>query len=493
MSPFAVTHSGIALGPILARALTAEVLRDQINPLVSCFHASRLPVSGPRATSEGYWMAAPRAYDRRDGAASSGSPFGGSERRSSITICGTGNGAHALAVVAAQSAQCDINWLASSEEKARLLRRGVSEVGLRSTGAIAAKADRIRSISADPAEVIPRADMVLILVPAFARAAVLRRIAPYLSDETVLGCIPARGGFEFDAADICGRQTGKHPTIFGLQTLPWSTRVKTVGELVHVGVVKHEVFLAALPASRAAPIARQLARILGIRIIPTQSFLGLTLGNPGQFIHPGLMYGHFRSWRGEEYDEDSIPMFFAAATDEMGALVDRLSREAVAVADRIEQRTEGVLNLRDVVVPIRDWLRRAYWHATSDTSTAGACFRTGPIQSRKAPVVESRPGRLIPNFGYRYLSEDVPFGLVPTRALAEIADVETPAIDRVITWAQAVLQRTYLAGDRLRGADVRQLPIPQNSGVSTLSELIDWQSSSVFSEVSAPPGVPEPS
>jgi glycine/D-amino acid oxidase-like deaminating enzyme len=39
----AVTHSGITLGPILARALTAEILRDQIDPLVSDFHASRLP------------------------------------------------------------------------------------------------------------------------------------------------------------------------------------------------------------------------------------------------------------------------------------------------------------------------------------------------------------------------------------------------------------------------------------------------------------------
>jgi glycine/D-amino acid oxidase-like deaminating enzyme len=37
----AVTHSGITLGPILARALTAEILRDQIDPLVSGFHASR--------------------------------------------------------------------------------------------------------------------------------------------------------------------------------------------------------------------------------------------------------------------------------------------------------------------------------------------------------------------------------------------------------------------------------------------------------------------
>jgi hypothetical protein len=433
----------------------------------------------------------PHAHDRTEG--TSGSAFGGYERRSSITICGTGNGAHALAVVAAQNGHVDIDWLAGSEEKARLLRPVVSGVGLRSTGAIVAKADRIRSISADPVEVIPRADMVLIVVPAFAHAAVLRRIAPYLSDETALGCIPARGGFEFDAAEICGREAAKHRTIFGLQTLPWSTRVKTVGELVHVGVVKQEVFLAALPANRASPIARQLARILGIRVIPTQSFLGMTLGNPGQFIHPGLMYGHFRSWRGEEYDEDSIPMLYAAATDEMGELVERLSHEAVAVADRIEERTEGVLNLRDVVVPIRDWLRTAYGHATSDTSTAGACFRTGPIQSRKAPVVESRPGTFIPNFGYRYLSEDVPFGLVPTRALAELADVETPAIDRVITWAQAVLHRTYLAGDRLQGADVRQLPIPQNSGVSTLSELVDWQSRRMFSEVSAAPRVPDPS
>jgi glycine/D-amino acid oxidase-like deaminating enzyme len=38
----AVTHSGITLGPIIARALTAEILRGEIDPLVSSFRASRL-------------------------------------------------------------------------------------------------------------------------------------------------------------------------------------------------------------------------------------------------------------------------------------------------------------------------------------------------------------------------------------------------------------------------------------------------------------------
>ena len=39
----AIMHSGITLGPIVARALTAEILHGQIDPLVSSFRASRLP------------------------------------------------------------------------------------------------------------------------------------------------------------------------------------------------------------------------------------------------------------------------------------------------------------------------------------------------------------------------------------------------------------------------------------------------------------------
>ncbi len=412
---------------------------------------------------------------RTHDAASNGSPFDGAERGLSITISGSGNGAHALAVVASQNTDVDIDWLTGSEERARLLRRGLSQNGLRSTGAVAARAGHIRTITADPAEVIPRADVVLILVPAFAHGHVLRRIAPYLSEGTTLGCMPTRGGFEFDATRLPGSRAREHPTTFGLQTLPWSTRVTRPGELVHVGAVKREVLLAALPAGRAAAIAQQLGRILGTRVIPTDSFLGLTLGNPGQFIHPGLMYGHFRSWGGEEYDEDEIPLLYAQATHEIGELIGQLSHEALAVTRQLEACSGGILHLRAGVIPIHAWLRRVYGHL-SETSTIAASLRTGPIRARKAPMLEVRPGKFVPNFGYRYLSEDVPFGLVATRALAEIADVKTPTIDEVITWAQSVLKRNYLAGGRLQGADMGDLRVPQNYGISTLTDLIDWYS-----------------
>jgi glycine/D-amino acid oxidase-like deaminating enzyme len=46
----AVTHSGITLGPIIARALSAEILRGHVDPLVTSFRASRLPPNAsPRA------------------------------------------------------------------------------------------------------------------------------------------------------------------------------------------------------------------------------------------------------------------------------------------------------------------------------------------------------------------------------------------------------------------------------------------------------------
>lgn len=392
-----------------------------------------------------------------------------------MTICGSGNAGHALAVALSANVDGDVDWLVArgSEERAALLRSRAFGGGLNSTGVIKGHAKGLRTISADPSEVIPGADLVLIVVPAFAHATVLKRIAPHVSDKTTIGCLPTRGGFEFEASRLGPGNNRRRRTIFGLQTLPWSARVVTMGEVVNFGAEKSRVVLAALPATAAGNLAQKLSKMLGLQIVSTDSFLNLTLGNPGQFIHPGLMFGHFRSWDGEEYDEERIPMFYAHATDEMGEVVERLSLEAVTVARAIEEQSDSALKLGDVV-PVHDWLRSTYSHVTGDPTTVATCFRTGPLQIRKAPVVESRPGRFVPSFDYRYLTEDVPYGLVITRGFAELAGVPTPTIDEVILWAQPKLKKAYLVGERLEGEDAQDLPLPQNHGVGTIPALVDW-------------------
>jgi predicted dinucleotide-binding enzyme len=392
-----------------------------------------------------------------------------------IAICGGGNAGHALAVAASAHFDGDVRWLVGSPEKAQLLRSGVfGPSGLQATGMMSGRAHRVTSISSEAAEIIPDADLVLMAVPAFAHAGVLRRIAPYLKAKAIVGALPARGGFEFEAsALLSGIEPQGQRVVFALQTLPWSTRVQQAGRVVHVGAVKAGALMAALPHRRAHEIAVLLFNVLGTRVIPTSTFLNMTLGNPGQIIHPGLMYGLFHTWSGRRYAEDEIPFFYRDATDETGEFVEQLSADVCATAAKIQSASAGALNLSGVLT-VHEWLCLSYPTQTADLRTVASCFRTGPLQARKAPMTEIAPGAYVPNFSYRYLSEDVPYGLVVTKALAQIAGVGTPAIDTVLRWAQHRLGARYITGNALDLHGAAGLPIPQSCGLATVDELVTW-------------------
>jgi len=405
----------------------------------------------------------------------------GSEQRSAskpvLAICGAGNAGHALAVVTSQRFDGDVYWLTGSEEKAESLKQSVfSEDGLQSAGVISGRGDRLRRISADPAEIIPDADIVLVAVPAFAHAIVLHQIAPHFKHDAILGILPSRSGFELEVTSILGKARTDRMTIFGLQTLPWSTRVQEVGKRVHFGALKAKVLLATMPSSKAPRIARLLTRLLGTDFAPTPNFLNMTLGNPGQVIHPGLMYGFFGAWNGEPFADADIPHFYRDADDRIGAFVEELSNDILRVARRIEVLSRNAIDLSGVL-SVHDWLRVSYPTQTEDLSSTAACFRTGPLQHRRAPMIESSPGRFVPDFRYRYLGEDVPYGLAVTRAFAEIAGVQTPAVDAVVSWAQEKLGTRYLVDGEMRGEDARSLPIPQNYGIDSMEALVDWYAS----------------
>lgn len=394
--------------------------------------------------------------------------------RKVIAICGGGNAGHALSIVLSKRFDGDVVWLAGSDEKARLLRQGVfSRDGLQSTGVIVGKANRVSAISAEPAEIIPNADVVIIAVPAFAHASILKRISPHLKSTAIVGCLPSRSGFEFEATHNISDVNPAGRRIFGLQTLPWSTRVQEPGKVVNFGACKARVLMASLPGHASTDIAGFLTDALGLDVVPTGNFLAMTLGNPGQVVHPGIMYGLFSEWQGQAYAEKDVPLFYKHVSDAMGAFCDRLSSDILAVSRRIEAASDKKIDLSGVM-SVHEWLKVSYPTQTADLSTAATCFRTGPLQHRKAPMIETEPGMFAPNFTYRYLSEDVPFGLAVVKAIAELAEVETPAVEAVVAWTQEKLGKAWLVDGAMAGPDARELPIPQNSGLRTLRELVDW-------------------
>ena len=77
----------------------------------------------------------------------------------------------------------------------------------------------------------------------------------------------------------------------------------------------------------------------------------------------------------------------------------------------------------------------------------------------------------------RYFIEDLDFGLCIIKAFAEICEVDTPTVDKVIYWAQNLLNKDYLVNGKLQGKDAKNLITPQNKGINTKEELIEYYKS----------------
>jgi hypothetical protein len=384
----------------------------------------------------------------------------GSMQTRKITVCGGGNGAQVLAPVAAHNLGCPVDLFAPFGDEAERLRAGVeAHGGLEVRGAVRARA-RPRRISADPAEVIPGSEVVVLVLPAFAHEATLRQIAPFLDERAWVGAIPARGGFDYCAAWVLAELGRPDVRLFGLQTLPWACRIERYGRLVHVLGVKEAVDAASRPGAVIGAIVPLLERMLGLRIGAAASILALTLANTGQLIHPGIMYGLFADWDGNALTE--APLFYQGLSEEGARTLAGLSDDVQAIRAHLEQ----ALDL-PAVRPLKDWLVRAYGGAIADPSNLRSAFVTNRAYSGlKAPVREVAPGCFVPDFSARYLAEDVPFGLAVSRAVAALAGVGTPTMDRVIAWAGERLGKDYL------GLDFDQTRSPQNYGLSNLERLI---------------------
>ncbi len=416
-----------------------------------------------------------------------------------ITVCGGGNGAQTLAPIAAHNLGCPVDIYAPFADEAERLRAGVAaHGGLEVTGVVQVKAQP-RRISANPAEVITGSDVVALVLPAFAHEGALRQIVPFLDEGAWVGAMPARGGFDYCAAQILAKHGRDDVGLFGLQTLPWACRIREYGQVVHVLGVKNVVDAASRPAApplssptpalsaasltveglggmkggeQAAPFPNKfgtplrplLERMLGVPIGAAANMLALTLANTGQLIHPGIMYDLFADWDGKPFRADDVPLFYQGLSEEGAQTLAGLSDDVQAIRARLEP----ALDL-SAVRPLKAWLLRSYGDAIADTSSLRSAFVTNRAYAGlKAPVREVSPGQFAPDFRARYLAEDVPFGLAVSRAIASLAGVETPTMDEVIAWAGAQLGKDYL------GRDAGEARIPQRYGLGSVEQLIEF-------------------
>jgi len=124
------------------------------------------------------------------------------------------------------------------------------------------------------------------------------------------------------------------------------------------------------------------------------------------------------------------------------------------------------------VVHLSQWLLDAYGDDVKDTANLARMFQTNRgYQTLGVPVKKVDSGYQV-NVKVRYLTEDLPFGLLVTRGIASVVGVETPMIDEVITNTSVWIGKEYLIDGELIGRDVMTTRAPQRYGIDSLEELV---------------------
>lgn len=344
----------------------------------------------------------------------------------SITICGGGNGSHACAALMAQKGH-KVTLFTPVHGEAKRLRDAYTENGGFDAviGGKTTKGLLLEKIIDDPSEALPKADLIFVIVPAFAHRDIFRHLARHMNPDALVAVLPSRGMIELDA-----RLYLPSRNFVAFQTLPWACRIIQPGKSVDIKGTKKCIQAATLPQKLSKFHLCQLQHLLDMEIKQAEHILTLTLSNIGQLFHPGIMYGLFQSDPKRLYAKKDVPLFYQGVDDATASVLEGMAEEIQQIT-AVLHRHIPELEPEQVLTP-QQWLMESYGECITDKSSLRRMLNTNKAyEGISVPVVEENDGYRI-NFNVRYVTEDVPYSLLVTRTLGGMAKVETPVIDRVI-------------------------------------------------------------
>lgn len=339
---------------------------------------------------------------------------------------------------------------------------------------------RASMISSDPAQVAPGCSVILFALPTDRHELYLKAMLPYIQEGTLIGSMPGEGGFDLCIRSVLGPTLAQKCTLFSLETLPWACRYEDFGKVVRVLGTKKDIDLCVYPPDQCTKVQDLLQSMIGplpvVQAQPTSSFLGLTLMNPNGIAHPSILYGLLRDWDGTTPFEQP-PLFYQGMDDYTAGILEAVSNEILLVKAQIQKRYPRVdLGL---VRSIDEFFEEAYAEDIGDHSSLQRMFVSNKgydglvMPTQRVVDPDGREGYL-PLFDHRYLTEDLPCGILVQKGIAELAGVPTPLMDRVIEWCEekAPGQKEYLVNGKLCGKDVAYTKAPQRYGFTDLESFM---------------------
>ena len=295
-------------------------------------------------------------------------------------------------------------------------------------------------VTADMAEALQEAQVIMVVVPSSAHADVARHAAPHLKEGQIIVLHPGRtcGALEFTKV-LRDQGCTADVTVAEAETFIYASRSDGPAQ-ARIFRIKEAVPLAAMPAIRTQCVLEAIHPAYP-QFIDGGNVLITGMNNMGAIFHPALTLlnaGWIESTHGD------YQFYIDGVTPSVARLLEALDRERVTVASSLGIRARTAM----------EWLKMAYNTIGEDLHEA--IHNQPGYYGIKAPSTLS----------HRYIFEDVPMSLVPIASLGERFGVSVRGMDSIIRLACIVHRTDYWR----RGRTVEKLGI----GGLSVSELTKY-------------------
>jgi len=352
-----------------------------------------------------------------------------------VAVLGGGNGAHTVA--ADLTLKCLSVNMFEMEEFASSMQAVFDTGEIEMTGVAGQGKAKLNLITTDLAAAIRGVEVIFIILPGFTITTYARLLAPHLTENQMVIIMPGTlAALEFRQTL---RDCGNLKEIITAEDggLPFATRLIAPGK-VQTFHIRAVCPLAAVPGNQGLVVFEKISGLYPFALKKTVIETGM--GHLTPLLHPAgclLNAGRIERSHGEFY------MYEEGMTPSVVRVIEALDRERIQIGKRLGIDLPTAV---DMMVESAYGPRGTLWESLN--GSAGLTPVKGP-----------------PSLENRYVTEDIPYGLVAWASLGDAVGVDTPMMDSLVEIGSVIMGKNCWQEGRnlkkmgLAGLDLEQIKV----------------------------------
>lgn len=344
-----------------------------------------------------------------------------------VAVLGGGNGGHSVAANLSL-AGFKVNFF-ELPQFAESFERVLRTREIRIEGVSVDGVAKLNLATTDIHQAIKDAEVVFVITPAFAHKVMAEACAPYVQDGQIIVLMPGSGG-SLEFAKIFKGKKIKQDLVFAEScTLPYGARLKAPG---HVSVFINALILptGVFPSKKTKDVIPRLQQFYPV-ITPAKDVLEAAINNPNPVVHP---VATLLSATRIEHSKGEFYLYAEGMTPCVARTFESLNEERLFICKAMGYKLYhwNDLDFKDYNLGETEEECR---YRILNTSMDAAFGKDGIYAGMKMKGPD--------HLKDRYVTEDVPYGMVLASTLGNLLNIPTPTHDAVIQLTSIINRTNY--------------------------------------------------